>query len=186
MSWKLKQGVISLCVQVWFNMEFSCDAAEEERQKIHNHSRAVGWKSAGDSLGKPQSSQHIIKVGNMFSCCLEKQLQESQRDKKFNAALSGSLSEAPVFSKAPLSVWQMEVKWVMGAAGCSSPSSCQSERRAAFPCTYMFPLTDEGAAEHQRHSSHWHHFLSGVSAGRDTVTRLRLILTVSWCSYVLI
>lgn len=141
-------------------MEFSFDAAEEERKKIHNRSGAVGWTSAGDSLSEPQTSQHIIKAGNTSSCCLEKQLQESQRDKDSMqlcrvhwVKLLRSLKR-----RAASDRWRWRGLWEQPAAAARHPVSLSAGRRS--PPHTCSPSTDEGG-----HSSHTPHFLFGSALG---------------------
>ena len=144
---KLKQGVISLSLSlsvsrsglIWYGVQFWCcwRGKKETPQPQSSCWMNISRRQFGQSSNLPAhhpGRKHVLLLFGETAAGIPTWL-------KLSAALSGSLSEAPAFTKGPRSVWQMEVKGVMGAAGCRSPSSCQSERRAAFPCTYMFPFS---------------------------------------------
>lgn len=73
-AWKcLRNSLRIYILHLAFNLVLFQLFSEKGRNKISTHTWAAEWDSA-------QASEHI-KVRNVFSCCLEKQLQEAQHDK---------------------------------------------------------------------------------------------------------
>lgn len=93
-------------VNLWFNFIL-------KKKKI----KSCLMKSCNRQFDEPQTFKHIVKVKKYIFCCsLQMRLQESQTNMvQLRLSCMGT------------KVWHlMEVKGVMGAAGCYSPSSCQS------------------------------------------------------------